>query len=697
MDYVNPPATQPTADANILQPSPKFKKQVTNVIWALVLFIIVYILLFIVGMAIAAAMVTVGCALLMSLRMFLILVLGIGLILSGVMLAFFLIKSIFIKSPKGSKRYEVTEDEQPELFDFIRQLTDESGAPFPKHIYLSPEVNASVFFDSSFWSMFFPVRKNLVIGLALVNCLNQSEFRAVLAHEFGHFSQRSMRFGSYVYNFNQVIYNTLYENKGYEKMLHAWARWHNVLRLTAMLNVKIIKLMQDALRGMYLRINKAHLGLSREMEFHADAMAAYYGGAENMAMALRRIEIGDDCYNTVLNVLTLKMKEGLRSDNIYPPHRIVLHQFANERQLQVDKNGIPIINTNIAALDNSRVIVQNQWSSHPTMFEREAKLDEVDTIVKTVNEPAWLLFRDVIMLQEHFTDQLYESVKPDYADLVIMDTESFKSDYKQQYDSNSYNVAYKGFYNNRQLTGFDVDEAIITSQNIQTEDFNSLFFDGNCNLPQFVTGMRRDIGLLNNVGNKENKDLISFDFEGKRYDKADAQAIKNILEKQIENTELKIADLDKRIFMFFYQKAEKKGSGQSFADQYKLALFYQSRAASDYDNYNTIMSDMSPVYTKQKPDVINNTLSKVYFKEKMIKPRLREVINDPSLTAYITDTQKKDIEKYLSKSWVYYEGHYDNHAIEIFNKGVNAYIEIVAARSFNIKKALFEFQLSLID
>src|SRR5690606_17844105 len=115
------------------------------------------------------------------------------------------------------------EQEQPVLFEFIRTLSKETRTPFPKRIYLSSDVNAAVFYDSNFWSMLLPVRKNLQIGLALVNSVNLSELKAILAHEFGHFSQRSMKLGSYVYNVNQVIYNLLYDNDGYSSALQKWA------------------------------------------------------------------------------------------------------------------------------------------------------------------------------------------------------------------------------------------------------------------------------------------------------------------------------------------------------------------------------------------------------------------------------------------------------------------------------------------
>ena len=45
------------------------------------------------------------------------------------------------------------------------------------------------------------------------------EFKAILAHEFGHFSQRSMKVGSYVYYVNQVIFNMLYDNDSFDKMI----------------------------------------------------------------------------------------------------------------------------------------------------------------------------------------------------------------------------------------------------------------------------------------------------------------------------------------------------------------------------------------------------------------------------------------------------------------------------------------------
>jgi len=163
----------------------------------------------------------------------------------------------------NNRLVEVKKMEQPELFAFIKRLTREIGAPFPKKIYFSPDVNASVFYNSSFWSMFLPVRKNLQIGLGLVNAVSVSELKAVLAHEFGHFSQRSMKLGSYVYNMNQVIYNMLYDNDGYGKALDQWSNLSGYFHFFASLTVGIVKGVQFILQKMYGLINENYMSLSR--------------------------------------------------------------------------------------------------------------------------------------------------------------------------------------------------------------------------------------------------------------------------------------------------------------------------------------------------------------------------------------------------------------------------------------------------
>jgi len=275
MTEISYPSYPAGLDPGKLTTSTAFRKQVRKVIGAILLFVIVYLLLVLAAIALAVACGWLGIFLILHLSNFAILLIGLGIIGVGISVIYFLIKFIFaVARDENSRRTEITETEQPRLFAFIRELARETQTPFPKKVYLSPDVNACVFYNSSFWSMFLPVRKNLEIGLGLVNSINVSEFKAVVAHEFGHFSQKSMKLGSFTYNVNRIIYNMLFENKDYTAFLQSWGNLHTYLRIFAGITVKIANSIQWLLRGMYKVINRSYLGLSREMEFHADAVAA---------------------------------------------------------------------------------------------------------------------------------------------------------------------------------------------------------------------------------------------------------------------------------------------------------------------------------------------------------------------------------------------------------------------------------------
>src|SRR5579872_6265096 len=268
------------------------RSQISKVIWAIVLFMIVYLILVAFAILLAIVCCWIGVLLMITLRSILGLILGLGLMGAGISVIIFLVKFIFaVARDENSQRVEVTEQEQPRLYAFIRELTVATGTRFPQKIYLSPDVNASVFYNSSFWSMFLPIRKNLEIGLGLVNSVNISEFRAVMAHEFGHFSQRTMKLGAFTYNVNRVIHNMLYDNKGYTKFLNAWGRIHGAMAFFARFTAYTAQGIQWILRGMYSLINRNYMGLSRAMEFDADAIAAGVSGGNNLISALSRIEI----------------------------------------------------------------------------------------------------------------------------------------------------------------------------------------------------------------------------------------------------------------------------------------------------------------------------------------------------------------------------------------------------------------------
>src|SRR5215207_9126479 len=135
--------------------SPEFRKEAIRSIFAIAGFIVVYLLLFALSIGLVAISVYGGISVIIMRPAFYTLLIGGGLIGFGVMIFVFLIKFLFATSrEEESDSIEITAKEQPLLFETIYDLARETAAPIPRKVFLSADVNACVFYQSSFWSLF---------------------------------------------------------------------------------------------------------------------------------------------------------------------------------------------------------------------------------------------------------------------------------------------------------------------------------------------------------------------------------------------------------------------------------------------------------------------------------------------------------------------------------------------------------------
>src|SRR5262249_4166260 len=216
-----------------------------------------------------------------------------GIVCSG-LLFLYLLRGLFKTSRQDQALLvEITEKDQPKLFAFIRRVCAETRSPFPKNVYASPDVNAAVFYHSSFFNLFFPTHKNLLIGLGLVNMLNLSEFKAVLAHEFGHFSQKSMKVGSYVYVANKVLADVIYGRDFLDDAVHSVKNWDIRIAVFVWAFLGILWGLRKVLEGVFKAVNIFNLSLMRQMEFNADRVAVSAAGSDAVVNALLRSSFAD--------------------------------------------------------------------------------------------------------------------------------------------------------------------------------------------------------------------------------------------------------------------------------------------------------------------------------------------------------------------------------------------------------------------
>jgi hypothetical protein len=149
------PESPRTAPAGLTQLSGAYKRQVLYVMLAIVLFLCLYA-----AMIVAAGYVVYGAFVypLGRVNKFTIL-LKFGSIAASLMLFAFLLKFLLTQhNTDNNPLYtEITEEEHPRLFSFVRQLCQETQAPFPHKIFVSHEINAAVFYNSTILSLFLPV------------------------------------------------------------------------------------------------------------------------------------------------------------------------------------------------------------------------------------------------------------------------------------------------------------------------------------------------------------------------------------------------------------------------------------------------------------------------------------------------------------------------------------------------------------
>lgn len=678
----------------VTEPSAVFKKEVSKVLFSIGLFILVYFLLM--GGAIVLALLTGfgGLMLIAAYPSVITIMLGLGLIGLGIMVLFFLIKFLFNKvSADRSNLTEINKNDQPELFEFIHKLTDEVGAPFPKQIYLSADVNASVFYDSGFWSMFLPVRKNLHIGLGLVNAVNLSELKAVLAHEFGHFSQRSMKLGSYVYNVNQVIYNMLYDNAGYGKALESWGNISGYFAIFANLTIGIVEGIQSILKKMYSYINKNYMSLSQQMEFHADAVAASVAGGNQLITALRRLNVAASCHQKLLETYGSWMDENLKAENMYPHHTALMHRFSTDFAIPLD-HGLPRIDESVfKKLFSSRVVIKDQWASHPSTEDRAHELEQLNLTTETIYLPAWSIIRDAERVQKKMTDQLYAAATFKQTPNLFNDV-VFHERFEKEVQKFRFDPIYKGYYDYRAVLPVDFGK----TTEVSAQSVSELLTDETLGNPKKLEALINDIQTLNMLRSHPN-DIETFELDGKRYSKKEINTAIEKLEAEQKQLEASIAEADNRVALFFFHKAQAVGKEEDLKAKYHEWDNAEADAKKMEEHYTGCLQTLQPAYQSQLTVESAYAIdSQLKVKAKPIKEWMQKILEATSHTDELKKEERERLSAFVNdKSYYFMESiGFNNPALDLLTQSTGIFFQYFVAKALLAKRNALEWQLQLI-
>jgi Zn-dependent protease with chaperone function len=179
------------------------------------------------------------------------------------------IRALWVKvaPPTG---IELRRREAPDLFGLIDELSAQLDVPRIQHVLISPDMNAGVVQQPRLGIFGWP-RNFLIIGLPLMKSLTIEQFKAVLAHEFGHLA----------HGHGNV------SNRVYRQRLR-WMRLLAVLEATRSSGTFLFK---PFLSWFAPYFNAYTFPMARANEFQADASAARITSAGVAAEALTTVDV----------------------------------------------------------------------------------------------------------------------------------------------------------------------------------------------------------------------------------------------------------------------------------------------------------------------------------------------------------------------------------------------------------------------
>ncbi|HEV3437925.1 MAG TPA: M48 family metallopeptidase, partial [Gemmata sp.] len=402
----------------------------------------------------------------------------VGLVLSTVFFLF-LVKGFFKRHPMDKDTYvEIHEDDHPVLFGFIQTLCDEIEAPFPNKVYVSADVNAACIRRLSLINLFVEPKRDLLIGLGLVNCMNLSEFKAVLAHEFGHFCQSGQTRG--YTNVVQGIIGDMVRGEDWFDRLLKWCKkspthrgGQNDIRVLFRGFATVVSWILDGGRWVLLWIYKMFAlqdrAMSREREFHADKVAVSAAGSDASTHGLLRARFGMQCFIQAIDDLVIPARDNKQYSN-----DLYLHQDRAaaivRRKKKEEHLGLPPAlptptsgkTTKVFDADEEEMEDEDEtppmWRTHPPDADREENAKEQFVPAVMDHRSPWILFNDVAELKERLTYKFYRMAFGIPKDADLIDALQIQEFIDNEYAETTYDSKYHGAYDNRLLEPGELSE-----------------------------------------------------------------------------------------------------------------------------------------------------------------------------------------------------------------------------------------------
>lgn len=608
---------------------------------------------------------------------------------------FFLLKFIFShKSNDPIGTIEITRQEEPLVFELLDEVSKAVNADFPKKVFVSGNVNAGVFHDSSFWGMLVSPPRNLELGMGLVNVLTVEELKSVLAHEFGHFSQGELKVGGYVFQVRRILRDMLNDEEHFDTIMYDSIGTDSALGAAVGLGVVVVKGFRWVLKQLYFLVEYYHLELSRVLEYHADEVAVRYAGKQAFKNSMAKLPLASATFSEVYTSYLAKARAGVVCDNFFTRHFFLMKLYSRLNGFQTTGLFPAIHEKDYTKSIKSRLVFEDKWASHPSDADRLAAIEKIDVESKPDDGvPANTLFRKLEFYQRELTTLGY------YDQFVSRNprtdtVEEFGSQLLSDFEQNNSAHLFNGYFEGRSVPFIDIKQRE-SNPVIPTKE--TLFGPSAMELLRQQEHAKYYLEVFE-VYQKEKKTHSSFYFDGVKYAKKETPKVMAMLLEELKKVEVAIALNDEAIFYFFLENAKRKNSLEEFerlsVDLNQKELLFDARM----DVLEEIQKESAFMYHFHDNKTIRDKMTAFKYIEPKLKAVIKETINEEDYQPVIDDELRDFLDFYITKDFFYYYmEEYEQSEVSIFQASLRNLQFLLESVYLPKKKAYLEFHNELME
>ncbi|MCK6521210.1 M48 family metallopeptidase [Myxococcota bacterium] len=373
-----------------------------------------------------------------------------------VLVILFLLKGLWHREvPAYPLASPVSRESEPALYALVDRVAAEVGAPPPQTIVLIPNVNAAAVGPTSLWGLFWPSSKTLALGLGLVNVLNRSELKAVIAHELGHFSQRGQRLSAWVYRADRLIGSVVNHRDWVDSFLDGFGRLNWRIAWVAWLFQLLFWSVRTLLGGAFDLVIRLERSVRRAHELRADRIAVASTGSDAPVMALWRLMHADEAMSDTIRLLSAELGKQNAITDLYTMQSICMEKNLAVRGVAPLAPLPPGGDATRRLFDPGVAQAPQMWSTHPPNHERELSAKTPYVYAPLDEASAWSFFADPTRTRREMSERVIAQLAPEGVTLNPLSDEETAAVARREYEALALHPKYRGMYLGQVVTTID--------------------------------------------------------------------------------------------------------------------------------------------------------------------------------------------------------------------------------------------------